>query len=75
MIFDITEEPSQGKIQVGESEVNEFTQADLEKGNVEYNHTSQAAEDDSFNFELEDSDGDGPDEEKTFKITVGDPDS
>ena len=61
LTYQLTSGPSQGKLLVGGSQASSFTQADLESGDVEYNHTASSAGDDSFEFDLTDPSGGGAD--------------
>lgn len=57
LTYTVTTAPSQGQILVGGSQSSTFTQADVDNGDVVYNHTASDATDDSFQFEVADSDG------------------
>jgi len=68
LTYTVTTAPSQGQILVGGSQSSTFTQADVDNGDVSYNHTASDATDDSFQFEVADSDGGTASGE--FSITV-----
>jgi len=72
LTYQLTSGPSQGKLLVGVSQASSFTQADLESGDVEYNHTASSAGDDSFEFDLTDPSGAGP-TGQTFQASVNAP--
>jgi hypothetical protein len=68
LTYTVTTAPSQGQVLVGGSQSSTFTQADVDNGDVVYNHTASDATDDSFQFEVADSDGGTA--TGTFGITV-----
>ena len=69
LTYTVTTGPTQGDLLVEGTQASSFTQADLESGSVEYDHTVSSAEDDSFEFDLTDPSGTGPTGE-TFQLSV-----
>ena len=67
--FAVTSGPSQGRLLVDGSESSQFTQQSLADGEVAYEHTSSAPDDDQFTFRVSDADITGP-TGQTFDITV-----
>ena len=72
LTYTVTDAPTQGTLLVDGSSASSFTQAELESGAVEYQHTASSTENDSFTFDLSDSVGPGP-TGQTFQITVESP--
>ncbi|MCS4198338.1 cadherin-like domain-containing protein [Salinibacter ruber] len=68
LTYTVTSGPSQGEIQVDGSQSSTFTQADVNNELVSYNHTASSSDNDSFKFEVENSDG--LTASGTFDITV-----
>jgi len=74
LTFGVTNGPTEGDLLVSGTEATEFTQQDLNDGNVTYNHTAGVAPgdtppDDSSTFDLQDSKGEGP-TENVFSVSV-----
>jgi hypothetical protein len=69
LTFTVTSGPSRGTLLVGDTPASSFKQQDLVDGAVEYDHTADGVQDDSFIFDLTDDDGAGP-TGRTFQITV-----
>jgi len=69
LTYSVTTGPTQGELLVGGIRASSFTQADIESGDVKYNHTSTEGTDDSFTFDLTDPSGAGP-TGKTFQVSV-----
>ena len=69
LTYAVTDEPTQGTLLVSGSSATSFTQADIENGDVVYDHTAANDADDSFTFDLTDPEGAGP-TGQTFEITV-----
>ena len=58
--YSITQFPSQGQLLMQGTQINRFTQRDLEDGRVRYAHTADNASNDSFTFDVRDPSGTGP---------------
>ena len=69
LTYAVTDGPTQGALLVSGSSATSFTQADIENGDVVYDHTATNDEGDSFTFDLTDPEGAGP-TGQTFEITV-----
>jgi len=69
LTYVVTGAPSRGVLRVDGSPDSSFTQADLENGAVQYDHTASDATDDSFTFFVEDLEG-ARTAEATFSIAV-----
>jgi VCBS repeat-containing protein len=69
LTYTVTSGPSQGELLVDGSAASSFTQQEVNDGLVVYNHTADAADNDSFTFDLTDEEGAGP-TGQTFSITV-----
>jgi len=60
LTYTVTKEPSQGELLLSGNAVGEngtFTQKDINDGNLAYNHTAGVADDDNFEFDVEDQTG------------------
>ncbi|MBB4089903.1 cadherin-like domain-containing protein [Salinibacter ruber] len=68
LTYTVTSGPSQGEIQVDGSQSTTFTQAQVNSDLVSYDHTASSSDDDSFEFEVENSAG--LTASGTFDITV-----
>ena len=72
LTFTVTAAPTQGDLQLNSTTLGDgdtFTQADIEAGNLDYDHTAGDDTDDSFTSDLTDPDDAGP-TGVTFEITV-----
>ena len=69
LTYVVTEAPAQGELLVGGRSAASFTQADLNEGAVQYDHTASSPDNDQFSFVVEDEAGArGP--EATFPVAV-----
>ncbi len=57
LTYEVTHGPTRGELLVSGSPNSTFTQADLENGLIQYDHTAPNAENDSFTFIVEDGAG------------------
>jgi len=74
LTYTVTTLPSEGDLLVRGTALSSngtFTEEDIQNGDVEYNHTG-APGSDSFEFDLSDSEGEGP-TGQTFSITINGP--
>jgi VCBS repeat-containing protein len=72
LTFKVQTPPSNGQLFNGGSPLNAddtFTQADINDGNIAYQHDGSTTSSDSFTFTLRDDSGDGP-SEATFAISI-----
>jgi hypothetical protein len=69
LTYVVTGGPTRGTLRVNDSPDSSFTQAELDDGSVQYDHTAADATDDSFTFFVEDPEG-ARTEEASFSIAV-----
>ena len=68
IVYVITSQPSNGEVRIGGVQVNTFTQADIDNGDVTFVHNGSETTGDSFAFSV--SDGDSDPVTGTFSLSV-----